>query len=480
MTVTTPIIATQVPLPSFDEFGVARILDHLQETCGVNTLRIHADDRIAAFSHLHRTESEAPAWNLTGLPMVEANWRATSLRCQPYCGAIPADRRMALLQDLRRELDARGMRLQVRMIIGPDRARGAYGSCLMQDADGRTLGVPCWNDPDFRGFLRGVAEDCFRTAPIRVDGYLHMAEFGGALSGLLFAGHGSGACFCRYCCARARDEGIDVIQARNGFQSLKRELGPGWGRVSTQLGQYPAVLAWDRMTTDAFHECIGMVAGIVRDSQAHADVGVHILHTASWNTVQRETVYAAPRLLAHADQILPLLYTRLSGQRLRGSVLGYQRAFLPHLDESHAYRQWLELNGLDPGRNPTWAAISAGAELDAEDYVGSRTRAWKAELGGNARLVANVGWEDEWAESEVDPRETQTYRSVRAAIAGGADGIFISRGYAADLCFGRRPPRPTNEELSAGHTRTRAHGDVGPRSIAAFSAALSDCGWRSS
>ena len=149
--------------------NVRGVIDAVQEACGVNAVRIHADTRVVSTAEFHDIHgSEEPHLNLCGIPLDPANYRAAPVRSQPYMGKVPAKTRLALLEELRRELDARDMQLQVRCIIGNDNERDSFSAVRMQEIDGQAGPRPCWNNPHFRGFLRGVAEDLFRTSPVRV------------------------------------------------------------------------------------------------------------------------------------------------------------------------------------------------------------------------------------------------------------------------------------------------------------------------
>lgn len=487
-----PFIGTQVSLAAFYRFGVNRILDHLQEQAGVNVIRIHADDRVRSAEEFFSLEGEKPEFNLCGLPIDPGNYKDTVVRCQAYMGKIPAKERLNLITKLRRELDERGMRLFVRAIIGPDAKRDSFSAMLSQNEEGILTGRPCNQNPHYLGFLRGVAEDVFRTAPIRVDGYLHMYEMG---SGIFGGGHVSETCFCRYCQERGAAEGIDVKRARESVREIKKRIREalsgerpfGFDAFYAMLYEFPEALAWDAMQWRGFHESIAMVKGIAGHCQPDSVTGVHVYHAVSW-TPAEQAGYDPQVLGRYCDYIKPLFYHTFSGLRAGKAIERLQKIFLPGAPKPEAYAFFLRSLGMDPQVHPAWEDFRETGQFEAGDYV----RAGMARYTGTGTgigtvvshppLYANVGWEDEYQSSDVngdrDPSQTQTYRAVRAAIEGGAAGIFMSRQFSPELAFGDGNVTPvTLQEASAGGTKTHADGDVGPRSLAAYRAALKDMGW---
>lgn len=473
-------IGTQISLISFHRFGVRRILDALQESCGLNAVRIHADTRVRSTAEYHDLESEEPTFNLCGLPLDERNYRAAPVRSQAYMGAVPAQDRLALLSELREEMDARGMQLQVRNIVGPDNERDSFSTVLTRTLDGQVGHRPCWNNPYFIAFMHGVAEDVFRTAPIRVDGYVHMAEYSGANP--LAGGHLGETCFCRHCCERGARENIDVNRAKEGFRAFRDHLRAsaagdkplamtGYYRL---LMRYPEVLAWDRMQWDAYHEVPALVRGIARHCNPDAQVGVHVHHSASWHyAIQAGYDYAA--MAEYCDFVKPIIYTTFSGMRAGSAVSSFHQHFMPQAPRSEADRTWKHLHGLDPERHPVTGP--AESEFDGADYVGSEVRRIADELQGRCPIYANVGWHVEWDDEPEDPRTSNTYRSTMAAIEAGAQGIFLSRQLCPDAMFGGVIEGTAAGENSAGGAKQKVEGDVGDRSLRLYGQALRDAGW---
>jgi|GEM_PF-6060045 len=479
-------IGTQVSLASFHRYGVPRILDHLQSSCGVNLIRLHADDRVRSTEEFFSLDSELPHSNLCGIPTHPGNYRDSTVQCQPYMGKLPAARRLGLLTELRRELDARSMQLHVRVIFGADNKRDSFSSLLSQDENGQLVPRPCNHNPRFLGFLHGLAEDIFRTSPVRVDGCLHMYEIGSLLGGQLSGGHLTQSCFCPHCCARASAEGINPLRVREGLRALKLRLAQaaagqrrfGFDGLFAFLLDYPELPAWDALQWRAFHDSVASVKGIARLCQPEARIGVHLLHGVSWNFPE-QAGYRPEHLARYADYIKPLFYHTFSGLRGSVAIKRFHQLFMPEAPLADAYRTFLQLQGMDPARHPAADTFFNEGQFDAADYVHAGMARFTRTPDFQTPLIANVGWEDEFAPAPADPRATQTYHATRAAIDAGAAGIFLSRQFSPELVFGSdRPIAPVTQiEASAGGSKTTTDGDVGPRALAAYSAALHDAGW---
>ena len=91
---------------------------------------------------------------------------------------------------------------------------------------------PCYNNPAYLGFVLGLIEDYTRSYDI--DGVMWSSERqGGFLNAIGAYAHGSSSdpgkatCFCEYCQARAKAQGIDPQRAIEGFTVLEQYVREG-------------------------------------------------------------------------------------------------------------------------------------------------------------------------------------------------------------------------------------------------------------
>jgi len=480
-------IGTQISLPGFLQFGVDPILDLVQEKAGVNSFRIHADDAIAPNRHLLSLESESPTFNIAGTPMNPANYRGTSFTPRPFMGAVPAARRMELFHEIMEKAHARGMTVHARVIIGPDREREAFSHLLAIDYTGSPIGRPCWNHPDYRAYLKGMAEDFFKTAPIKLDGWLQMNEDEGPLSDAFHAHMGkTPACFCEYCGQRAHREGLDMDRAKRGYAKL---INLGQASASGQdpwsdggligllriFQEFPEILGWQQMQQLANEETMRLVKGVMKLCHPAAELGHHVVHMASFTPVSMAG-YDYSRLAEFCDHLCPLMYHSQSGNRFSSRVTSLKQRLFPNIPEEDFVRGYYYLMGLDPAKHPSWKELRDG-DLQVEDYVKKETARVVRAANGRAKVYSNVGWETEDGVPAKDVKQTRTYRAVTAAIEAGADGIFLCRTFAPGLFFGETNVQTAVTWNAGAESGAMIEGDVGPNSLAAYGAALKDAGW---
>src|SRR2546423_8171714 len=103
---------------------------------------------------------------------------------------------------------------------------GLPGIDQLQEVDlqGKKHDTLCPLHPDYRAFLTGLTEDY--CASYDIDGVMWGSERQGPLNYAIGAGHGGkhdpghATCFCEFCKKAAKDRGIDVARAREGFTKL--------------------------------------------------------------------------------------------------------------------------------------------------------------------------------------------------------------------------------------------------------------------
>jgi len=143
-----------------------------------------------------------------------------------------------------------------------------------RDVHGNNATTLCFNNPDYRGFLLGLSEDYVRSYD--VDGIMWGSERQGAFSNALSASHDGTfdasrvTCFCDFCQRKARDRGISVDRAKEGFAALEkfvrsaragsRPVDGYYVTLWRLMLRYPELLAWEMLWTDSLrHTMFGDV-----------------------------------------------------------------------------------------------------------------------------------------------------------------------------------------------------------------------------
>ena len=135
------------------------------------------------------------------------------------------------------------------------------------DLEGRPAGTLCTLHPDYKNFLIGLTADFCKS--YEIDGVMWGSERQGPLNNAIGASHAGRTnpnrvtCFCEHHRRAAKERGIDVSRAIEGFKQLAQfvtaaQAGtrPADGYFVTfwrLLVEYPELLAWEKLWTDGQH-----------------------------------------------------------------------------------------------------------------------------------------------------------------------------------------------------------------------------------
>ena len=194
-----PFVGIQIAAHSFYDEGIEYCLDMLQETAGINGLLISSHSYYGAMGRPLEVMADHGVPKADNskrkLPRVwvkhhEKYFTDTKLRHRdPAPDALYSGREV--FTDLADAAIERGMRLYARH-YQPSKEAARYiegfAEVLAQDHDGKPHYKPCWNNPDYRGYLLGTMRDMFESYPL--DGLQYGAERPTPLTDVLFKGTG--------------------------------------------------------------------------------------------------------------------------------------------------------------------------------------------------------------------------------------------------------------------------------------------------
>src|SRR5262249_37093020 len=200
--------------------------------------------------------------------------------------------------------------------------------------DGSSATTLCFNNPHYRNWLLGTVEDYARS--YEVDGIMWGSERQGAFSNMLGASHGGGnanpravTCFCEPCERKARDRGINVARAREGFGALanfvqnarqgRRPVDGYYVTVWRLMLRYPELLAWEMLWTDSLRETYAAIYKKVKEVKPSVGVGWHIWHNNSFNPIYRAE-QDLTELSKYSDFLKMVMYHNCGGERLASYV----------------------------------------------------------------------------------------------------------------------------------------------------------------
>ncbi|MDZ4798897.1 MAG: hypothetical protein SGI92_12095 [Bryobacteraceae bacterium] len=441
------MIGMQAGAVSFLDEGVDAVLDNLQKLGSVNTLFL------ATFTYGRGIAGrQVPGQPLPdhGKQEYDTNFRGgnyTKIHPQFYGKTALKDFRATdhgdydLLEAVLPAAKKRGMKT---ICWYEDVWRGDVPNVQKlqeKDVHGRPAGTLCFNNPDYAGFLTGLTQDYVKS--YEVDGVMWGSERQGAFSNALGASHGGGrgdpgkvTCFCEFCQKKAKDRGINVDRAKQGFLELEKFVNAS--RAGTRpvdgfyvatwrlMLRYPELLAWEMLWTDSLRDTYKAIYNAAKQARPSAGVGWHIWHNNSFNPIYR----AEQDLQAIApvsDFLKIVIYHNCGGERLASYVNSVGKTIygdVPPQELLDFHYRVLDYKQEKPLSEIPRTGLSA-------EYVLNETKRAKAGLAGTKTLLwPGIDIDIPTADQNSKSSPQGTKQAVLAAFKGGADGVLLSRKYS--------------------------------------------------
>jgi hypothetical protein len=307
------------------------------------------------------------------------------------------------------------------------------------DIQGRRSGELCALNPDYRNFLIGLTADYCKS--YEIDGVMWGSERQGPLNNAIGSSHGGRAnpnrvtCFCEHHQKAARDRGIDVQRAMEGYRKLAEFVSgalagqrPSDGYFVTfwrLLVEYPELLAWEKLWTDGQHAIYNDVYESAKANRPSAQVGFHIWHNNSFSPFFRaEQDYA--RLAHYADELKIVAYNNCGGPRYAGAIRNVHSTILRDVPVDELKDFFDRVLGYENEKSlkelPT-SGLSAG-------YVGRETARAKAGVAGKCRILPGIDIDIPTGRDQKKTTPQDVYDATTAAFKAGADGVIFSRKYS--------------------------------------------------
>jgi len=307
-----------------------------------------------------------------------------------------------------------------------------------KELSGSNATTLCFNNPNYRNWLLGMAENWARKYDI--DGIMWGSERQGAFSNILGASHGQAegghvTCFCQYCVAKAKQKGIDADRAHLGFLELQRFVTAGhkgqrpvdgyYVQLWRLMLRYPELLAWEMLWTDSLRETYAAIFEHIKSIKPSLQVGWHIWHNNSFNPVYRAEQDLAA-IAPHSDFLKMVMYHNCAGERMARYIDNMHTSMFADVPKQELldfhYRVLnYEERGLD---EIPFTGFSA-------DYVLRETKRARAGLeGAKTQLWPGIDVDIPTEENNSKSTPYSTRNAVVAAFHGGADGVLISRKYS--------------------------------------------------
>ena len=443
-----PMLGIQVGAVSFVDEGTGRVLDSLREMAAINTLFVAsftygrgiAGRQLPTQPLPDHGKQEYDTGTFRGGNYATPHpqyYRDTAITPEhaPDHGAYD------VLADVIPEARRRNMKVIAWFedviaadVPGFDRAREVVLS-------GPPSTFACSRNPHTRHFWLGLVEDYLRSYD--VDGLMWGSERQGPLGNVLVTNHGGAgaggrlACFCEYCVAAAKKDGINVDRAREGYAQLAafaaaaRNGNPDGAFVTfwRLLVKYPEILAWEKLWNDALNDTYRDMYRRAHEIAPGKGIGWHVWHNNSFSPFYRaEQDYGD--FAGYADFLKVVMYNLCGGERLAQYVRGTSRTifgdFTPEQTLDFTYN-------VQHYRGPALDDLAA-AGLPAEYVERETARAIRGTAPGTGRASMKI-----WPGIDVDiptaatskkTRPDDVYAAVQAAFTGGAHGVLLSRKYS--------------------------------------------------
>ncbi len=461
-----PVVAVQIGAVSFVDEGVDATLDVLAERGGVNALFL------ATPTWTRGTGGrQVPGYPLPdhGVQSYDLGWRGGNY-ATPHpeyygntvlgaTGRAPEHPDLDLLATLLPRARARGMKSYAWMEESGSakelRTYPNFAKVLEVDAWSRPGLRPCFNNPDYRNWHLGFVEDYVHS--YELDGLAWCSERPGPLNLLLQgpAQVGDVGCFCAHCARIARDRGIDVCRAQEGYRALvewNAKVGAGerpedgafvafWRILLT----YPEVLAWQTLWTESQRQLYRDIYGVAKAGSPDIEVGWHVYHNISFSPFYRAD-QNYEEMARFSDFIKVVIYNNCAGPRFYTWVQNICSALFADAEPEDVYPLMLKLLQLDEGAYEKLPQTGFSA-----DYVRRETARAVQGVAGNAAIypgididipvglprenlepathVGKANWDTTRGDLTQCTRES-VRDAVLGAFDGGAQGVVLSRKYS--------------------------------------------------
>jgi hypothetical protein len=295
-----PFVGIHIAAHSFYDEGIDHCLDFVRGTAAVNALFVTSNSYYGAMFRSKEAQGNH------GVPVRDGRGRkVTKIFFQPQdeCYARTPLRHKKpdpaleyagreIFKDIAAAARRRGMKIYERLYEpGADGLLPNVANAdrvLTVDINGKPGKKPCWNHPDYLGFVEASVTDLFKSYPL--DGIQYGAERNGPLSRLVDWANEDPSCFCEHCRQRAKREDVDFERAKKGLQemaqlirSLQKSEPPGVDGALVGflriLMHHPEIFAWENMHYRAGEELHQRIYNAAKAVNPQAQVGRHLDHS---------------------------------------------------------------------------------------------------------------------------------------------------------------------------------------------------------
>ena len=426
--------------------GIDKVLDNIQQKGGVNTVWAYTfaygEQRLKKGSNLpdHGTALAAGDTTINAGALYDYDPKY-------FQNTILKDFRLTgygkfnVIEQVAAKAKARGMDFYAWDLNNPsptlNRTAPNYAELGEVDMNGRRTTNPCFNHPDYQAFLSGKIESLLAGYSTEVDGVAWGCERMGPLDNMI-GGSANATCFCRYCQAKARDQGISVPRAEAGYRELAQlfrasaqEPAPVDGYFTTFwriLLKYPEILSWETLWSTSFQSMQAELYGLAKSIAPQKPFGFHLMQSMTFSPFYRaEEDYTQRR--NYADFLKLATYNNAGGPRMAAYLNSLSHTVFHDAtpkDFTDFYYKIMNYN-----EAPYDQLASHGL---SPDYVAKETKRALTGVAGQTKIYPGIdidvpvlGAGPAATDKRTKPEDVSL--ALRAAFSAGADGVVLSREY---------------------------------------------------
>ena len=307
------------------------------------------------------------------------------------------------------------------------------------DLQGRKTNTLCLFHPDVRGFWTGLAADLCKSYDI--DGILFFNERNGPLLNALGASHAQSiassrvTCFCEHHQNAAKVAGINFDRARAGYTKLdqyiqaalknQRPIDGYFVEFWRILGEFPEIMAWDRLFDEGKHQVLAEVNAAVKSVGKNLQVGFHIEHVNSFNPIFRAT-RSYEDLATKSDFLKIVVYNNCGGERYANFIRNVGSTVFRDVPKDELLRFNNHLLNYE-NEAPLDQLATAGL---SPDYVARETKRALDGVHGKCQILPGIDIGIPVGRNSRHASPDDTYAATKAALDAGANGLILSRKYS--------------------------------------------------
>jgi hypothetical protein len=303
------------------------------------------------------------------------------------------------------------------------------------DIDGRRTDSACFNHPDYRAHLIGKVESVLAGYPNNVDGITWGCERMGPLDNMIGGGWATAgiSCFCPFCRAKAKERGISVERAKEGylkldtlFREAQKHQRPNDGYFVTFwriLLEYPEILAWHTLWNDSYHEVRAELYGTAKTIAPKKPFGFHIVQNVTFSPFY-SAVEDYGKLKNYADFLKIATYSNAGGGRMVSFVNHLCSTIFADIPGAEFMSTYYDLMNY---KEASYDQILANGL--SPDYVARETKRAIAGTGGNVQIYPSVDIDVPVHTGQHKTSPESVRAEMEAAFSSGADGVVLSREY---------------------------------------------------